>query len=43
MLKSQTIKQECIEVASGLVTHLIPRGNVGPGTNTSGTGTLPKM
>lgn len=44
MLKSQTIKQECPEVANDLVTEpLNPKKQAGPGTNTSGTGTLPKM
>lgn len=44
MLKSQTTKQESTEVATGLVvTHLTLRSNAGPGTNTGGLGTLPKM
>lgn len=42
MFKSQTIIKECTVVANGLVTHFTLR-NVGPGTNMSGTETLPKM
>lgn len=43
MLKSQTMKEECNVVANGLGTHFTLRSNKGPGTNISGTETLPKM